>query len=117
MSNATPTPRALTVTGSNPRIPQEGRRNPIVFVDLTIGQDWGTTIAVQHQHKAGLVIRLPIAADGGPGIRPSASLLQAMTQAAGEAVKADPAAYEHLTKPHPAQRRKVGGKRLRAEGE
>ncbi len=115
MISTTPTREAWNVRGEKPRIPEGDRRNPIAFVDLMIGQDWGVTVAVQHQKNAGLIMRLPTAPDGGPGIRPSAALMAAMQLAAVQAVKADPVAHEHLTQTHPAKRRKVGGKRPRAD--
>ena len=115
MTSATPTPAAWNVRGENVRIPEGDRRNPVVFMDLLIGQDWGVTVAMQLLRKSGFVLRLPTAPDGSPGIRPSAELMAAMERAADDALKAHPAAFEHLVSAFPAHRRKVGGKRPKTE--
>ena len=107
MSNATSSARTWTVTGCTPRIPRGERRNPLVIVDLLIGQGWGATVAVQRKRKGGLALVLPMAADGTPGLTPPRGLWDAMAAAALEAVKADAAALAHLTTP-PQPRRKMG---------
>lgn len=113
--NTTTTPAAWNVRGENVRIPEGDRRNPIVFLDLWVGRDWGLTVALQHLRKTGFILRLPTAPDGSAGIRPAPDLMGAMQEAAIRAVQAQPAALEHLLKNFPPGRRKVGGKRPKAD--
>ena len=107
MSKTENSPAAWVVRASNVRIPEGERRNPIVFLDLQIGPDWGCTVALQRLKKAGFIMRMPTSFDGGDGIRPSPSLLTAMERAAVEALKAAPEAFEHLARKTPARKRKV----------
>lgn len=99
MNSATPTRGAWNVRGENVRIPAGDRRTSIVILDLMIGADWGATVSLHRQKKTGLVMRMPTAADGAPGIRPPPDLLAAMERAAVEAVMADAVAMKHLAPP------------------
>lgn len=106
MTSTTNARAPWNVRGSNPRIPPGDRRTPLVVVDLMIGDVWGVTASLHAQRKRGLIMRLPVGADGGEGMRPAPELLALMEQAAMDAVRADPVAMAHLLQKRTGRRSK-----------
>lgn len=93
--------RTWTVTGRNPRAPVCTPKNPTVVVDVVVDGEWGATVMLQHLRRAGLIMRLPMAPEGGPGITLPSGLWQAMADAALEAIKQAPELHAALFGPHP----------------
>lgn len=98
--------RAWTVTGRNPRAPARPQSNPAVLVDVTVDGEWSATVTLQHLRRAGLIMRLPMAPEGGPGVTVPPGLWQAMATAAIEAVRQAPDLHAALIEAHPTRRPK-----------
>lgn len=105
-----PETQAWTVIGQNPRPMARPPKNPAALVDVVVNGEWRATVMLQHLKQSGLIMRLPMAAEGGPGLKVPLALWQAMADAALEAVKEAPDLHAALIGPHPvtgAQRRRV----------
>jgi hypothetical protein len=93
--------RTWTVTARNPRAPACAPKNPSVILDVVVDGEWSTTVMLQHLRRAGLIMRMPTAPEGGPGVTVPPGLWQAMADAALDAVKQAPELHATLFGPHP----------------
>ena len=71
-------------------------RTPRVVVDVQLGPLVLAVTVARKRPRDGLVVRLPLASDGGPGVTLPAPLLAAVETAATQAVRGDPDAARYL---------------------
>jgi len=98
-----------------PRIPPNQSCNPLVLVDLIVGQEWAATVGIQVLKNSGMVMRMPITPGGEQGLTPCPELWRAMAEAAKAAVMRHPDTRAHLESAPPKRAVKVGHKRRNIE--